>query len=92
MTAINRITDHQITCRFDREKMLDLGGQGLPPVGYDVGGISGGPLLIPALEREAIAWRFGGVVVQAAAGTLFEQIVAVRADYILPDGKLARRV
>ena len=72
--------------------MLDLGGQGLPPIGYDVGGISGGPLLIPVLERKTIGWRFGGVVVQAAAGELFEQIVAVRADYILPDGRLTRHV
>jgi hypothetical protein len=90
MTPISRITDHQITCRFDREKMLDLGGQELPPEGYEIGGVSGGPLLIPTLEPDGISWRLGGVAVQAAAGTLFEQIVAVRSDYILANGQLAR--
>jgi hypothetical protein len=90
MMPISRITDHQITCRFDREKMLDLGGVGLPPEGYDIGGVSGGPLLIPTLEQHGIGWRLGGVVTQAATGALFEQIVAVRSDYLLPDGRLAR--
>jgi hypothetical protein len=42
MPRITSVTDHQITCRFEREKMIDLAGSGLPPVGYDVGGVSGG--------------------------------------------------
>jgi hypothetical protein len=92
VTPITTINEHQITCRFDRDHMLDLGGQGLPPIGHDIGGVSGGPLLIPTLEAYGIRWRVGGVVVQAAAGELFEQVVAVRADYILPDGRLQRTV
>jgi hypothetical protein len=92
MPAITSVTDHQITCRLDREKMIDLGGNGLPPVGYDIGGISGGPLLVPTLVRqgalEGVVWRLGGVIVQAAKGELFEQFVAVRAHYIQPDGRI----
>ena len=87
---ISAVNEHQITCRFDRHHMLDLGGQGLPPIGHDIGGVSGGPLLIPTLEACGIRWRVGGVIVQAAAGELFEQVVAVRADFILPDGRLQR--
>jgi hypothetical protein len=92
MPPISSVTDHQITCRFDREKMIDLGGHGLPPQGYDIGGVSGGPLLMPMLVRqgavEGVIWRLAGVIVQAAAGGLFEQIVAVRSTYIHCDGKV----
>jgi hypothetical protein len=92
MPSITSVTDHQITCRFNREKMIDLGGSGLPPVGYDIGGVSGGPLLVPTLVDEGnikgVGWRLGGVIVQAAKGELFEQVVAVRAHYIQPDGRI----
>jgi hypothetical protein len=92
MTAITSATDHQIACRFDREKSIDFSGSGLPPVGYDIGGVSGGPMLMPTLVREdgteGVVWRFAGIIVQAAAGELFEQVVAVRAQYLLPDGRI----
>jgi hypothetical protein len=45
-SPITSVTDHQIACRFDREKMIDFSGSGLPPVGYDIGGMSGAPLLM----------------------------------------------
>jgi hypothetical protein len=71
--------------------MIDFSGSGLPPVGYDIGGVSGGPTLMPTLVRqgavEGIVWRFAGVIVQAAMG-MFEQVVAVRAHYIQPDGRV----
>ena len=92
MTPITSVSDHQISCRFDREKMIDFSGSGLPPRGYDIGGISGGVMLLPTLVRdgdvEGVIWRFAGVVVQAATGDLFEQVVAVRAHYIQPDGRI----
>ena len=93
-TPITSVTEHQIACRFDREKMIDFSGSGLPPVGYDIGGVSGGPMLIPTLVREGepegIVWRFAGVVVQASVGAnvMFEQVVAVRGHYVHPDGKI----
>jgi hypothetical protein len=86
MTPITSVTDRQITCRFEREKMIDFGGGGLPPPGYDIGGVSGGPMLIPTLVNQGIVWRFAGVIVEAAAGSLFEQIVAVRETFIQPNG------
>lgn len=92
MQSITSVTDRQIGCRFDRGKMIDLSGQGLPPEGYDVGGISGGPLLMPTLIRqeevEGVIWRLAGIIVQAAMGELFEQIVAVRSSYIQCDGTI----
>lgn len=88
MPPITSVTDHQIACRFNREKIIDFSGSGLPPIGYDIGGVSGGPMLMPTLVRQGVVWRFAGVVVQAATGDLFEQIVAVRAHYIQPDGRI----
>jgi hypothetical protein len=92
MPTITSFTDHQITCRLDREMMIDLNGAGLPPVGFDIGGVSGGPLLMPTLVRqghlEGVIWRLAGLIVQAAKGVFFEQVVAVRAHYIQPDGRL----
>jgi hypothetical protein len=91
MPPITSVTDHQIACRFDREKMIDLVRSGLPPLGYDIGGISGGPLLVPTLVRqdvEGVVWRLGGVIVQATKGELFDQIVAVRGHYLQPDGRI----
>jgi len=92
MPKITSVTDHQIACRFDREKTIDFSGSGLPPQGYDIGGVSGGPLLMPTLVREGVVegvvWRFAGVIVQAAMGAMFEQVVAVRALYIQPDGQV----
>ena len=92
MPSITSVTDHQITCRFEREKMVDLAGHGLPPQGYDIGGISGGPMLMPTLVRqgdvEGVIWRLAGVIVEAAKGELFDQVVAVRSTYIQRDGKI----
>jgi hypothetical protein len=92
MTPITSITDHQIACRFDRERAIDFSGSGLPPQGYDMGGVSGGPLLIPTLIRdgdvEGAVWRFAGVIVQAAKGDMFEQVVAVRGHYVHADGQV----
>lgn len=90
MTPISAITERQIICRFDRDHMLDLSGAGLPPEGYDIRGMSGAPLLIPTLREDGISWRVGGAVMEAASGHIFEQIVAVRAHHILPDGRLHR--
>jgi hypothetical protein len=88
MPPITSVTDRQITCRFDREKMLALSGSGLPPPGYDIGGVSGGPMLMPTLVEGGVIWRFAGVIVEAAPGRLFEQVVAVRAHYIQPNGRI----
>jgi len=92
MPEITSVTDRQIACRINREKIIDFSGRGLPPEGYDIGGVSGGPLLLPTLVREGpvegVVWRFAGVVVEAASGEMFEQIIAVRAHYIRPDGQI----
>ncbi len=68
--------------------MIDFSGSGLPPQGYNVSGVSGGPLLIPTLTDKGLIWRFAGVIVQAAMGEMFEQVVAVRSQYVQLDGRI----
>jgi hypothetical protein len=95
MTPVTSITEHQIACRFNREHWIDAHGAGLPPLGYGLGGISGGPLLVSDYQQGKWAWRLGGVISQAPAerepeDVVFESVVAHRAEYILPDGTLAK--
>jgi hypothetical protein len=95
MTSAASVTDHQITVRFEREFMIDQHGAGLPPVGYGLGGISGGPLLVPDFRDSEWTWRLGGIIAQATEErppneVLVEMVVAHRAEYIQPDGTLAK--
>jgi len=96
MQGLTVITDHQITMRFDRNYWLTYGGDA-PPLGYGLGGISGGPLLVPDYRDGVWDWRLGGVISQATeerepGDVLFEMVVAHRAEYIQPDGTLALRL
>jgi hypothetical protein len=75
--------------------MIDQHGTSLPPPGYGLGGISGGPLLVPDFRGDAWTWRLGGVISQATEErppekVLIEMVVAHRAEYILTDGTLAK--
>jgi hypothetical protein len=95
MTGATAITDRQITARIERDSLVDNTGNGLPPPGYGLGGISGAPLLVPEFRDNAWYFRLGGVISQAtderpAEEVLFEMIVAHRAEFIQPDGRLAR--
>ena len=45
-------------------------------------------MLMPTLTDQGIIWRLAGVIVEAAAGDLFEQAVAVRATFIQPSGEI----
>jgi hypothetical protein len=47
MPGLASFTEHQLCCQFVRENWIDVRGIGVPPVGYDLGGVSGGPMLQP---------------------------------------------
>jgi hypothetical protein len=88
---ITTVTDRQITCRFDREQFVSGETRRTAPPGMDMGGMSGGPLLLP-LGTEEGQWHFclGGVISEARSGTDFETVVAVRAHFINQDGTISR--
>lgn len=83
--VINNASDHSITCPFEREYWIDTTGRGLPAQGLDLGGISGGPLLLPMEIEGAWYLQLAGVVSEAPSGS-FETIVSVPAHFIGTDG------
>ncbi len=88
MTPVSDFTDHQIRCRLERENWVDVRRLGLPLPGYDLGGVSGGPLLAPVYLNEKWSWRLAGVISEAQMLKEYEAFTAVRAHFILPDGKI----
>jgi hypothetical protein len=89
-SAIVRLTSsthHQLCCQFDRSCWFDVGGNGLPAVGYNHGGMSGGPMLRPIFNEGAWDWRLAGVISEAVSVPDFERVTAVRAHFILPEGR-----
>lgn len=87
---ISSVSDLQITCPFDREAWGDLAGLPLPVEGMDMGGVSGGPLLLPMCQSDG-SWVLvlGGVIVEAPAdGMSFETVIASAAHFIRADGRI----
>ncbi len=89
MTPVTDLTDHQIRCRFERKNWVDVRGLGLPLPGFDLGGVSGGPLLVPTFINDQWTWRLAGVVSEAQMHREYEAIIAERAHFILPNGRIA---
>ncbi|MFC1751471.1 hypothetical protein ACFL2V_22125 [Pseudomonadota bacterium] len=44
-TPVSSVSDRHIGCAFETEEWIDAIGNGIPEEGYDLGGISGAPLL-----------------------------------------------
>lgn len=95
MMGASSITEHQIKVMIEREFLVDNTGNGLPPAGYGLGGISGGPLLVPEYGEAGWYFRLGGVVSEApgprpADEVIIEMVVADRAEFIQSDGVVAK--
>ena len=90
MVPLTSFTEHQLCCQFDRKYWMDIRGLGLPPVGYELSGASGGPILQPVFKDGEWDWRLVGVISEGVMAEDFERITAVRAHFILPDGRLSR--
>jgi hypothetical protein len=61
-------------------------GASPPPPNYEVGGISGGPLMTILPRDGGFDWRLGGVMIQGTAA--WDVVRAVRADAIAADGSI----
>jgi hypothetical protein len=90
-SPITVVTDRQISCRFQRADWIEVEGFSMPPPGAELGGISGGPLLLPLDNAEGL-WNLylGGVICQAQTSTHYETVAAVRAHFINVDGSISR--
>jgi hypothetical protein len=87
-TMINVASEQRITCPFAREYWIDVMGHGLPPRGYDLGGISGGPLLTAMDEDGVWDFQLAGVVSEAKTSVDYETVVSIPAHFIGPNGEV----
>jgi hypothetical protein len=87
MQPVGAASDRSITCPFEREYWVESIGRGLPPEGFHLGGISGGPLLLPMEADGTWSMSLGGVVSEAASQG-FETVVSVPAHFIAADGTI----
>jgi len=64
-------------------------GLDLPAPGYDLAGMSGGPMLALVQGEAVIGWRLAGVI-YSCSREIGEIVVAARADFIGADGQVLR--
>ena len=91
------VNERDISSQHERENWVDVRGQGLPPEGFNYGGLSGGPMITVVEHNGIRRLRLGGLIYQGSNtdGTDqciegMEVIKARRADFILEDGRLDR--
>lgn len=80
----------------ERNNLIDVMGDGLPPENYDFRGMSGGPMIMVIETATLRSWSLAGIIyegpnrfsdeTEAIAG--LEIIKARRPHFILPDGQL----
>ena len=83
---IGSASDRQLSMPFSREHWIDSSGLGLPPEGYDLGGISGGPVLMPFEQKGEWSMQLAGVISEARCGRGYESVIATPAHFIGSDG------
>jgi hypothetical protein len=86
LTVAENVTDREISGHFERERQVDKPGRPTAPIGYDIGGVSGGPLVTIVDSGNLHYWRLGGVM--TGYNTSFEIFYATRADFIRSNGTL----
>jgi hypothetical protein len=81
------ISERDISSQVERENLVATMGLEVAPEGYDLGGLSGGPMLT-VVQSQVVSWRLAGVVYRCSRA-IGEIVVAARADFISPDGAVA---
>jgi hypothetical protein len=88
-TPISSVSNRHFGCVFDRSKWIDTFGKGLPAAGYDLGGISGAPVLVVDESTAGIlSWHLAGVAYNAS-NVIGEIMLAHHAAFINKDGTLS---
>jgi hypothetical protein len=83
-TPVSSVSNRHFGCSFDRKYWIDALGKGLPPENYDMGGISGAPV-IALIKSEAgiVSWMLAGIVYEAVATEMCGEIMfAHHADLV----------
>jgi len=82
-----RTTDWQLSCKVEWDNVQGipkLGG--LPPKGFDTGGMSGGPVLTIRERSGTLSFPLAGVISEGHSA--WDTIIADRADFIRADGSI----
>lgn len=88
LTPVSSSSGRHFGCALDRDEWIDAIGNGIPDIGYDLGGMSGGPAFsIKETPAGLISWEIAGVVYNATAN-LGEIVLVHHARFIRPDGQL----
>jgi hypothetical protein len=86
---IGSASDRQISMPFERQFWVDTLGLGFPPEGFDPGGISGGPMMMPLDKNGSWSFHLAGVIKEFPSQALgFETVIAAPAHYIAADGSI----
>jgi hypothetical protein len=91
------VSEKDVSYQIERNNLMPLFGEGIPPENYDFRGMSGGPMLA-VVEWALRSWALVGVVYQGPNTSLdaneaiqgLEVIRARRTYFIQPDGSLDR--
>lgn len=88
LTPVSSSSQRHFGCAFERENWIDTLGHGIPAEDYDLGGVSGGPVLILNESESGIfSWHIIGVVYNAT-NALGEIVLAHHVSSIRADGSL----
>ena len=86
---IGSASDRQISMPFERQFWVDILGLGFPPEGFDPGGISGGPMMMPLEKNGSWSFHLAGVIAEFPSRALgVETVIAAPAHYIAADGSI----
>lgn len=78
------VSDRDVSCLLERHEWVPTPGAPPPQEGYDLGGMSGAPVL-SIVHGDVFGWRLAGVVYECSR-EIGEIVRAVRADFIGVDG------
>jgi hypothetical protein len=88
LAIADNVTPRDIISTLDREIAVPTAGLEMPPEGFDVGGLSGAPVLTVIETGGVISWSLGGVIREGTT-SLGETVLAARATFISADGQIA---
>lgn len=87
-SPVSSVSDRHFGCAFDRSEWIDIVGKGLPEEGFNLGGISGCPVLaVDESQAGILSWHLAGVGYSSSTN-LGEIFFAHHADSICADGTL----
>src|SRR5436190_14610274 len=72
------VSDRDVSCLLERHEWVPTPGAAVPEEGYDLGGMSGAPVL-SIVHGDVVGWRLAGVV-YACSREIGEIVRAARAD------------